>query len=163
MKSFVKWQPLQSRTNDDAFGICVDGTQARPEWIVHPNERLDDGDVQLMCATHNAAMDTTKERSVRCSSLVNVKHEPIVQIVMGAEVAQFTVRDARQVATQLLESIEAAMSDALLVRFIHDYVYRGKTADEAMRAVGHLLVMFRRFRESITDPTIVVPEGEQAQ
>jgi hypothetical protein len=156
MKNLQRWSPRQ---DNGAWGICVEGTLANPVWIIHPQKDLDDQDAQLISATHNAAVEERPERSIIVSSLVNTSHEPIVQIAVGPEVAQLGVRDARQHVTQLQEAIEGAMSDALLCRFIGDYVYRNKSDEEAKHAIGAMLVMFRDFRASMDEPVTVESEA----
>lgn len=156
MKNLQRWSPRQGA---DGWGICVEGTLSSPTWIIEPQRGLDDQDAQLISATHNAAIEQRPERSIVCSSRVNTRHEPIIQIAVGPEVAQLSVRDARQHVAQLQEAIEASMSDALLCRFIGDYVYRNKSDAEQKQAIGAMLVMFRDFRAAMDEPVTTESES----
>jgi hypothetical protein len=115
-----------------------------------PQKTLTGGDVGLICAAHNAHISAGPERSIDVASLVNRQLEPIVQVTLGAESAQMGVREARKHTAQLYECIEAAISDALLTRFIRDEVFGGKEGSEG--AVGAMLLAFRKFRERFEEP-----------
>jgi hypothetical protein len=157
MRNLERWTARQSQ-DEKAWGICIQG-EGKPRWIIYPTKELDDQDAALIMAAHNAAVEKRGERSIICGSITNSKLEPIVEIVLGPEVAHFRIREARQLITQLQEATEAAMSDALLSRFIRDYVYRNSTTADANHAIGSMLVMFREFRKSIDTP--VIETGEQ--
>lgn len=152
MKNLERWTARQSQ-DESAWGICVEGP-GKPRWIIYPTKSLDDQDAALIMATHNAAIETRPERSVILNSIVNTRLEPIIQITIGPEVAQLKVREAREHLIYLSEVIEAAMSDALLCRFVRDYIYKGEETEQSRHAIGNLLVMFRDFRESVTAPVI---------
>lgn len=158
MKNLERWIPRQGKSG--MWGVCVEGTLQNPRWIILPNEHFDQADVGLLCETHNAAIALGDEQTIFVSSLVNDRLEPRISITIGSQVAQLPIREARQHVSHLNESIEAAMSDALLIRFVRDYVYRGAPDEEGKRAGVQLLVMFREFRRSINEPKEVV-ESEQ--
>jgi len=159
MKNLERWQARQSLTEPNAWGIVVEGSLSKPNWIIHPTKDIDEQDAALIMATHNAAVEKRPERSITCSSITNSKLEPIVEIVMGPEVAHFHIREARQVIKHLQEASEAAISDALLTRFIRDHVYRGRDDNESRRAIGSMLVMFREFRSSMDEPLTTEAES----
>jgi hypothetical protein len=123
--------------------------RGRRGWIIFPSDRLDAQDCHLICAAHNASV-AAGERALWCESLVNPAGEPVVQITLGPEVAQLDIRSARLHLAALGEVIEAAMSDAVLVRFMREYVFRGRPGEEAEEAGARLLVMFREFRDVLT-------------
>ena len=58
------------------------------------------------------------------NSITNTRLEPLVQLIIGAEIAQLKMPEAMQFTYQLFEVIEAAQSDALLCRFIRDHIYQ---------------------------------------
>lgn len=159
MKHLERWTARQSQ-DEKAWGICVEGTERKPVWIIHPTKELDDQDAALIMAAHNAAVEKRPERMIEVNSITNTRLEPIIQIVLGPEVAQFKLPEAQQLAQQFLEVIEAAQSDALLCRFIRDYIYHGKDDDQSKHAIGHMLTMFRDFRKSFTAPEVQAG-GEQ--
>lgn len=159
MKNLERWIPRQGKS--EMWGVCVDGTLQDPRWIIPPNQHFDEADVGLICETHNRAIERRGEQSIGVSSLVNDRLEPRINITMGPEVAQLPIREAREHVSHLLECIEAAMSDALLLRFVKDYVYRGQDEFEGKRAGVQLLVMFREFRESINAPVGEIAEVAQ--
>lgn len=152
MKNLQKWQPRQANNPDEGWGVIIDGTLAKPQWVIFPQRQLDHQDAGLIVATHNGAIEQRPERSIWCTSLVNSRLEPVVQITVGPEVAQFKIREARQHVAQLQEAIEAAMADALLTRFIRDVVYAGHGEVDTQRAIGQMLVMFREFRNAMDEP-----------
>lgn len=158
MKHLERWMARQSQ-DESAWGICIEGTERKPRWVIHPSKELDDQDAALIMATHNAAVEKRPERVIEVNSITNTALEPIVQIVLGSEVAQFKLREATQLAQQFLEVIEAAQSDALLCRFVRDYIYHGKDDEQTRHAIGHMLIMFRDFRKSFIVPEIQA--GEQ--
>ncbi len=161
MKNLQRWRARHSRTDEDAWGMIVEGTESSPKWIIYPTRELDSQDAALIMAAHNAAIEKRTERAVVCSSITNSKLEPIVEIVIGPEVVHLGIREVRQLITHLQEATEAAMSDALLTRFIRDYVYRNKESDETTHAIGAMLVMFRDFRTAIEGAEEVSPQSTQ--
>lgn len=158
MKNLERWTARQSR-DETAWGICAAGSEDKPRWIIYPTKELDDQDAALIMAAHNAAIESRGTRSIFCTSLVNTRLEPIVEIAIGPEVAQLQIREAREHVQQLNEAIEGAMSDALLCRFVRDYVFRDQTSERTNHAMGSMLVMFRDFRKSIYEPVTVIEAG----
>lgn len=149
-----RWAARQSQ-DETAWGLCIEGDSRKPEWVIYPTKSLDSQDAAIIMASHNAQVDKLgTERSIQINSITNTRYEPIVEIILGTEVAQFHIREATQLAQQLDEVIEAAQADALLCRFMRDYVYHGNDNDQCKQAIGHMLVMFREFRKSFTDPVI---------
>lgn len=151
MKHLQRWTARQSR-DEQAWGIIIEGTEGKPIWVIMPTKELDEQDTALIMAAHNAAIENRPERAVYVNSITNTRLEPIIEIAIGPEVAHLEVRQARQHAIHLMEAIEAAMSDALLCRFIRDHVYGGVDDDRTKQGIGQLLVMFRTFRQTITNP-----------
>jgi hypothetical protein len=156
-----RWMARQSR-DETAWGICVEGAEAKPDWVIWPTKMLSVQDAALIMAAHNAAVAKLgKENSIEVRSITNQRYEPIVEIVLGAEVAHFQIREAFQFAKQFDEVIEGAQSDALLCRFIRDYVFHGEDSDKCKHAIGHMLNMFREMRNAFHDPVIEAGEKDQ--
>lgn len=160
MKHQQRWTARQSQ-DETAWGICLETTERKPVWIIYPTTELDSQDAALIMASHNAAIEKLgRDNQIQVNSITNTRLEAIIELVVGAEVVQLHLREGRQLAMQMLEVIEAAQSDALLCRFIRDYVYHGATTQDANHAIGHMLTMFREFRKSLNEPTIEV-EGQK--
>jgi hypothetical protein len=67
--------------------------------------------------------------------------EPFVTLRVKEEFVNLTPEDAREVALNLIEATEAAMGDALIMRFAERNL--GVNDEQA----AQLLVMFRKLRE----------------
>jgi len=158
MKHLQRWKARQSQSDPEAWGICVEGTEGKPHWIIYPTVQIGVSDAALIMGAHNAALAPT--HSIVCSSITNEKLEPIVEIVMGEQVAHLDVRSARQVISHLQEATEAAMSDSMLTRFVRDVICEGKDDDKSKHVIGMMLVMFREHRKAFEGP--IVESGENA-
>ncbi len=80
------------------------------------------------------------DTSVWVESLVSHRTgEPLVQIAWYDHTGQLDVASARQLAFQLLEAADAAISDAFLVKFLRE-------RDLPDEAAGVLLNEFRQYR-----------------
>jgi len=161
MRSIERWQPgLEQHGPSEVWGVAVQNSDP-VRWIIKPTTRLDASDCQLICATHNAALASggDKEKMLWVESLVNQRGAPIVQITFGNELLQMEIREARHHVNALNETIEGAMSDAVLVRFVREVIFAGEH-EKADHAAGKLLQMFREFREELTKPTATETEIE---
>jgi hypothetical protein len=159
MRNVQRWQPgREVHGPSEVFGVTVQDSDPR-EWIIKPTTKLDASDCQLIAATHNAAI-ARGEKVLWCESLVNRAGAPIVQISLGTELAQLGIRDARQHVGVLNEAIEAAMSDAVLVRFLRQVIMREAEDQEVDKHTGQLLQMFRDFRDEVLKPTPIESERE---
>ena len=160
MRNAQRWTPDREQHGpSEVWGVAVQDSKP-VEWIIKPTTKLDASDCQLISATHNAAMASDAARVLWCESLVNRAGEPIVQITLGTEMAQLGIREARHHVATLNESIEAAMSDAVIVRFMRQVIMSGADATEINQKTGMLLNMFREFRDEVLKPTPVESDLE---
>lgn len=159
MRNAQRWQPDREVSGpSELWGVAVQDSRP-PEWIIRPTTKLDAGDCQLIAATHNAAL-ATGEKVLWCESLVNRAGTPIVQIAFGTELAQLGIREARHHVATLNEAIEAAMSDAVIVRFMRQVIMSEGDPQEVNQRTGQLLKMFREFRDEVLKPTPLESETE---
>jgi len=159
MRSVERWEPYRQTSGpSELWGVAVKNSDPL-ELIIRPTTKLDGSDCQLISATHNAAL-ATGEKSLYCESLVNHKGEPIIQIAFGSELAQLGIREARHHVAVMNEVIEAAMSDAVIVRFMREVVLAGSESELINANTGKLLQMFRDFREEVLKPTPIESEAE---
>lgn len=77
--------------------------------------------------------------------------EPFITLQWGDQRGQLTVEEARSHAFAILETCEAATSDAFLFKFMRERV----KADEQRAA--QLLVAFREYREGTQPPPDIPP------
>lgn len=158
MRNAQRWTPDREVNGpSELWGVAVQDSTP-PEWIIRPTTKLDASDCQLISATHNAAL-ATGEKVLWCESLVNSRGEPIVQLTVGNELAQLGIREARHHVAAVNEAIEAAMSDAVILRFMRD-VIMGEGDPEDKHRTRQLLQMFRNFREEVLKPTPLESETE---
>jgi len=156
-----RWSAKQSR-DGDAWGICTEESfDRKPDWIIYPTKTLSTDDAAIIMASHNARVDRLgKEHALWVNSITNTRYEPIIELVIGDEApVQLNLRQAQDVAQHLDQAIEASQSDALLCRFIRDYIFHGEDSDECKHAIGHMLVMFRDMRKAMLEPVIEAPEA----
>jgi hypothetical protein len=79
---------------------------------------------------------------IECSSMVSsATHEPMVMIRWFTHTAQLSIRQARDLAFNLLDASEASQSDAFITAFASERI-----GIKEMEKVGALLVEFRNFR-----------------
>lgn len=161
MRSVEQWEPYRQVSGpSELWGVAVKNTDP-VEVIIKPTTKLDGSDCQLISATHNAAlMSGGSEKVLWCESLVNRAGEPKIQISFGNEMVQLDVRRARHHVGLLNEAIEAAMSDAVIVRFMREVILAGAGAETINENTGKLLQMFRDFREEVLKPTPIESEAE---
>jgi len=156
MRNREEWEPyLEQNGPSEAWGICVKPTKADREAqkrkvIIQATTKLDSADVARIADTHNANLGE-KEGTVWCKSLVNSRLEPRVSISIGGHVVQLSYPQARNVIQNLTEANEAAISDALLMRFLRAVVFAGE--DSALTGVmaAQMLQQFREFRDDMTN------------
>lgn len=94
---------------------------------------------------------------------VNKKNEPFVQLIHNGQVlCQMSPNEARDHAISILESAEAAETDAFLIQFVTKKIGIGATESVAMMAA------FREFRQSqgkrtgpSTPDQFIVPESKR--
>jgi hypothetical protein len=77
------------------------------------------------------------DEEIGVSSIVGDRRGPLVQLVWGSKVAQFSPTEARAHALRILEAAEAAVNDAFLVEFLKQKVGAGDDI------VGLVLVDYR--------------------
>jgi hypothetical protein len=69
--------------------------------------------------------------------------------------------EARGIVRDILEALEASMSDALLVRFLQGVVLKDlEDPKQVQQITGLMLEQFRDFRERLLHPTAQETEGE---
>lgn len=159
MRNLQRWQPYREMHGpSEVWGVAVQDSDPL-ELVIKPTTKLDSGDCQLIAATHNAAL-ATGEKVLWCESLVNRKGAPIIQITLGSELAQLEIREARHHVAALNEAIEAALSDAVILRFMRQVIMAEGDPNEVNQRTGQLLQMFRDFRDEVLKPTPIESETE---
>jgi hypothetical protein len=118
-----KWRPKQAGGLEDTdiidyltdrWGVVTESDH--DHWIIPPSNQLDQQDAGLICATHNNALNGTRDISV--GAVINEGLQPFVEMTLGTETVQMTIPQARVQLRILQEQTEAAISEAILVQFI---------------------------------------------
>lgn len=101
-------------------------------------------------------VEDNRAPGIYTSSLYGARADmPLVELELHGYAeprVQMTVEQARAVAIQILETCEAATSDAFVVRFFRDHI--GVEESE----VGPLLTSFRDMRETLDRPKADAPK-----
>jgi hypothetical protein len=160
MRNHQKWTPHRKTAGQsELWGVVVDGD---PEQvIVRHTTKLDGPDCQMIAFAHNAHLERGEDEKFWVKSLVNPQLQPKIQVSFGQEVFMLGAPEARGIVRDILEALEASMSDALLVRFLQGVVLKDlEDPKQVQQITGLMLEQFRDFRERLLHPTAQETEGE---
>ena len=106
-------------------------------------------------------MGSEKGNAISVQGIVALRnHMPYVQILQGDGIlCQFSMSEARQIASDIINMAARTEADAMIFRFFHK-------ADFPENAAGALMAEFRNFRKKLDDeavehrhdqPNIIIP------
>lgn len=143
------WYPRPSK--DGNWGV-VKNDPAGHEWIIMPQpprspQHMTMKDCDLIARTHNAAQ--AESFLFVNPELSHRTHGPLVAIAWGAESAKLEMKEAYQIAHQLLDAIHAAMADAVMLRFLQQKVFDGAKDEETLKKLVSIIVELRNHRHGL--------------
>lgn len=159
MRNAGKWEPYrEQRGPSEAWGVRDADTYS---IIVPASHRLDGEDADVIARSHNARLERPDQ--LWHESIVSHRTGlPVYRFQFGDVSWEFDLAQLRAFIGELYELLEAGLSDAFLARFVREHWAAGGTVEEQNRLLGHLMVEFRTFRETLRNPIAEADEGRAA-